>query len=134
MKKFMSLTVLALLMGLVAQDAFGALTIVHDTGPSVIPPRAKEAMDFDPLGVWGATPQTDRMNVGVLVQLRADAPGQTVTDIQWTITGSVIGDYTASSASGPSGGQTFDSCLAVNTDISRRATEGFVEECSTTNL
>ena len=47
------LVLLGLLMGLVAQDAFGALTIVHDTGPSVIPPRAKEAMDFDPLGVWG---------------------------------------------------------------------------------
>ena len=149
--------VLGLLMSLVAQDAFGQLQIVHEFARCVagtcdvgvdagaacsgyedcgdpIPPRAREALDFDPLGVWGATPQDDRMNVGVLVQLRADAPGQTVTDIQWTITGSVIKDYTTRSASGPSGGQTFDSCLGVNTDISRRATEGFVEECSTTNL
>jgi len=132
------LVLLGLLMGLVAQNAFGALTIVHDTGPSVIPPRAKEAMDFDPLGVWGATPQDDRMNVGVLVQLRADAPGQTVEVISWMITGSVIKDYTARSAAGPSGGQTIVGFPCIdqgdNTDLSRRATEGFVEECSTTNL
>ena len=97
-------------MSVMAQDAW-ALAIDHVT--SVIPPRALEALELDPLGFFAGVPQDERMNVGVRVRLDADAAGA-LSNIQWTISGQVIKDYTI---------------------LSNRATgKGFMTECSTTAL
>lgn len=97
---------------LAAPNVFGQLTINHDT--SVIPPRAAEALAMDPLGVFaGGNPAHVRMNVGLRVELTLSAPGA-ISNVQWTVPGSVIAGYTITSAVGIG--------------------EGYANECSATDL
>lgn len=94
-----------------AGHAAAQLGIAHDI--SVIPPRALDALDLDPLNVFAGVPVAERMNVGLRVELVATAPGA-ITEVQWSVPGSVIQGYAITSAVGLG--------------------QGYLDECSTTNL